>query len=360
MGVAFENAHDAYQHYASIGERAGHDPSPFFYNDWYKWRNPDSKKHKTPLDHFIDLSGSKTLDPAPFIDSVKLVREAADSSTSLDIYSRLVAGEAMGISPNLADHFADLAEARETFLRRIDLRILRDRGKGRRNLVWVQSGRSFKPADWFDSDATRDWDLLCNWYDLSCLDLRIGDIVTRQSGTKFTGIATVLRQTPELLKRYDQVLFVDDDLEFTHADIDRVFGMAEEHRLDLFQPTLSAGSHCVWPDLFQRPGSDFRIMSGVEIMMFGFSARALELCEPCLATAVSGFGLDLSCSETVRNEGWLCGAIDAVAVDHKEAIDEGGGSYYEFMRRIGINQQLELFEAIEKFGRKPNFVELSA
>lgn len=47
--------------------------------------------------------------------------------------------------------------------------------------------------------------------------------------------------------------------------------------------------------------------------------------------------------------------IDQVAVRHLELIDEKGGSYYEFLRKIGINQQLELFEEMVKNKALPTF-----
>ena len=354
-GTVFADSAAAYGHFRQKGQHARLNPSPCFFTDWYLWQNPDASKFPTALDHFLAVAADRPIDPAPFIDSVALLRKHPDARSTLDLYRMLVSGELAGTPLELDAQFARLDKARSAFQDRIRLAVIRDTDKPRKNLVWVQSGRSFRPSRWFDPDKPRDWDLLCNWYDLGTLDLRLGDIVLRQSGTKFTGIATVLRERPDILGRYDAVMFIDDDLGFQHEDIDRTFNLAKSHDLDLFQPALLSGSNCVWPDLFQKPGSEMRLTTGAEIMMFGFSRRALDLCAPFFASTASGFGLDLLCSEAVRSNGWRCGIVDAVGVEHREVIDEHGGAYYQFMRSLGINQKFELYRVISELGQKPEF-----
>lgn len=177
----------------------------------------------------------------------------------------------------------------------------------------------------------------------------------RQSGTKATAIHHALTCYRELFSGYDQVLFLDDDLGFAHEEIDKVFDLAEANGLDMFQPAVAPGSQCAWPDLFQQWGQKVRETTAVEIMMPGFTRRGLELCASEFGRSVSGFGLDFACSERIRSAGWKCGVIDAVAAEHFEAIDEKGGNYYEFMRALGINQKLELFQTIRELGKYPTF-----
>ena len=170
-----------------------------------------------------------------------------------------------------------------------------------------------------------------------------------------TGINHALTCHRKLLEHYDHILFIDDDLGFKHENIDLLFDLAVENNLDLFQPSVAVGSQCVWPDLFKQTGQKFREVTAVEIMMPGFSRRALELCAPLFGQSVSGFGLDFACSEKIREAGWKCGVIDAVAAEHNEIIDEKGGAYYEFMRALGINQKLELYKVIRELDKLPNF-----
>lgn len=357
-GRSFPHAEAAYAHFVAEGQARGLDPSPYFDTAWYAWQN--GTRGRCVLAHFMEHATRRPLDPAPFVDTTGLLRRTPAARNALDLYRMLLRGEVADMPPGLDEHLVRLQEAREAFHARISLETVRDAGRTRRNLVWVQSGRAFRLPTWFRPDADRDWDLLLNWYDLGCIDLRFGDIVLRQSGTKATGISTVLSRCPGILERYDAVMFLDDDLILQHADVDRVFELARRHDLDLFQPSLSAGSHCSWADLFHREGSVVRRTTGVEIMMFGFTRRALAACAPLFGRSVSGFGLDFACSIAIRDRGWSCGVVDAVQADHPDAIDESGGSYYEFMRSIGVNQKLELAETIRALGCLPDFVTLDA
>lgn len=357
-GREFPSAEAAYAHFAAEGQARGLDPAPYFSTSWYAWQN--ATHGRCVLEHFLAHASQRPVDPAPFIDTVGLLRRTPRARNALELYLMLLRGEVPGVSPLLDEHLARLQAAREAFHDRIDFATVRDAGRTRRNLVWVQCGRAFRLPTWFQADAPRDWDLLLNWYDLGCIDLRFGEVVLRQSGTKATGIHQVLARNPGLLARYDAVLFLDDDLVVRHADVDRVFDLAGRHGLDLFQPSLAAGSHCVWPHLFHRHGSAVRETTGVEIMMFGFTRRALAACAHLFGRSVSGFGLDFACSRAVTDRGWSCGVIDAVQVEHPDAIDESGGRYYEFLRAIGINQKLELAEAIAACGGVPSFETLES
>jgi hypothetical protein len=354
-GLSFDSAHEAYEHFRRIGQRAGINPSRYFEVTWYAWQNPDSQQYPTVLDHFLTSAQESYVDPAPFVDMVALTRRVPHLATSLEVYFALLESGLPGVASDVTSSLAKLAETRVDFLRAIELKCLRDQGGNRRNLVWVQSGPTSQLSSWFNKKEPRSWDLLCNFYEFTGLDLRHGETILRQSGTKFTGIALVLRQLPELLRRYDYVMFVDDDLLFRHVDLDKVFEIAAKHDLDMFQPSLSAGSYCIWPELFHRVGSSVRLISAVEVMMFGFSRRALDECAHLFDQSVSGFGLDFACSETIAKHQWRSGIIDAVQVHHPKQISESNGAYYEFMRRIGINQKLELFEMIRTFGKYPEF-----
>jgi hypothetical protein len=354
-GTAFADTRAAYAHFLAEGEAAGLTPSPFFFTEWYRWQNTDCARYETSLAHFADAARHRPIDPAPFLDMVLFLRQNSRYASAFDALLALVEDRDPSLSPSLQDHFDTLAANQDRVHAAIRSRMIGAPSKKRRRLVWVQSGPAFRLAQWFKPAAARRWDLMCNWYTLRCMDIRFGEMHLRQSGTKATAIHHALAHHGDVFSRYDQVLFLDDDLGLTHDSIDHVFDLAEAHNFDMFQPAVAHGSQCVWPDLFQKPGRDAHETTAVEIMMPGFSRRALELCAPVFGRSVSGFGLDFACSEKVRAAGWRCGVIDAVAAEHIDVIDEKGGAYYEFMRALGINQKLELYQTIRDIGKLPEF-----
>lgn len=353
-GKQLETALDAYNHFRASGQKLGLNPSPFFYTSWYLWQNPDACRSATALDHFVSNAVYRLIDTAPFIDTYSFIA-GRPHVTMIQSLINLTNGTDQSLSPNLQDHLDVLHRNQRAVHQAIKLAYIRRSPTTRRRLVWVQAGANFSTTKWFEPNAQRSWDLLCNWYSPDGIDLRYGEIHLRQFGTKSTGIHAVLSNDPELLLRYDQVLFLDDDLTVVHADLDELFKIAEETNLKLFQASLTHGSFCVWPDLFRVSRSVLRYTTGVEIMMPGFSRDALFDCAELFGRSVSGFGLDVAFSERVRRNGHACGVIDAVSIGHNSKIDERNGTYYRLMRDLGINPKLELYSVVYEQNKFPNF-----
>jgi hypothetical protein len=354
-GQVFADHRTALLHFVSEGQQRYLRPSLFFYTDWYSWQNPDAAGFQSVLHHFAHHANDSCIDPAPFVDSVAFLVAHPAYSSMVEALIALTDGSDFSLSPNLDDHLAALATNQSRVHNAITAGVIRRAPTSRKRLVWVQAGPRFSTTRWFCSNAPRTWDLMCNWHTLAGLDLRHGEIHLRQSGTKFTAIYNVLCHDPDLFERYDQILFLDDDLTIVHADIDALFDVAVQDGLDIFQASLLPGSFCVWPDLFRRSNTGARRTTGVEIMMPGFTRRALFDSAALFGRSVSGFGLDFAISERLRQRGGVCGVVDAVSVGHYVKIDEQAGTYYKFLRALGINQKLELYSVIRSLGKLPTF-----
>jgi hypothetical protein len=350
----FDDRSTALLHFVNEGQQGNLTPSPFFYTDWYFWQNPDAAGFRSVLHHFVCLAENRCVDPAPFIDSVAFLKAHPNHSSMVEALVALTNGSDTSVSPHLEYHLGALAANQDRVRDAIRAGTIRRAPTSRKRLVWIQAGPRFA-MDWFRPEAPRSWDLMCNWYTLNGIDLRHGEIHLRQSGTKFTAIHHVLCQDAALLERYDQVLFLDDDLTLAHADVDVLFDVAAQDGLDLFQASLTPGSFCVWPDLFRKSISGTRRTTGVEIMMPGFSRQALSDSAALFGRSVSGFGLDFAISERLRQRGLVCGVVDAVGVGHYMKIDEQAGAYYNVMRALGINPKLELYSVILALGKLPRF-----
>ena len=90
------------------------------------------------------------------------------------------------------------------------LRIEREAGHPDRNvLVFVQCGQGFDAAY---LEEPRSYDVLLNYYHESDVHPK-ADIAVVQAGTKTTAIRRLMELRPDLLLRYQAVLFLDDDVE---------------------------------------------------------------------------------------------------------------------------------------------------
>lgn len=333
-------------------------PHRAFDAEWYRWQNPDAASHPSLLDHYLAVSGERAVDPAPWIDTTLLKRQFESPPSPVDLLD-LALLPGWSAEHGVTAGPGDLARKQRDFLGAIEfsaVRPPRDPPERKSRLLWVQHGPGSRFLDWFDASAPRSWDLAMNWY-TGDPDPELGECVLRQSGTKFTGIFSAAARLPGFFDGYAQVLFIDDDLGFAFGDIDRIFDIAEDGELDLFQASVAEGSFCVWPDLFHRPGRQTRPMTAVEIMAPGFSAWALTQMISCFSLSVSGFGLDLLAGKLVRMQSGRVAVVDAVQMQHQSRIDQAEGAYYELLRRNGINSKYELWCLMRRYGLTAEFRE---
>ncbi|WP_029351391.1 DUF707 domain-containing protein [Bosea sp. 117] len=235
----------------------------------------------------------------------------------------------------------DFDEARRRFREaiRLDLRRVLDAPR-HRDLVFVQTAGRHDAA----IEHGRAYDLMLNYYVPPAAEhAREADYLLVQPGTKTTAIATLLREAPDLLLRYDYVLFLDDDVEIGAGAIARLFDTMRAEGLDCAQPALTADSHSRYPELLARDGGGVRRLTALEIMMPALSRRALAECGWVFGEGISGYGVDLLLGEDVRRRfGETVAVVDGVLARHTATPDLQGGSFYRFLASRGINPLVEL------------------
>ncbi len=351
---------DHAQHYLAHGLVDCLDPTPYFLTDWYAWQNPDwSAFHAAPYLHYLDKGQAEGRDPSPFVDVTRFL-EVTDGAVVLsDVYPAILSGlrsPALGIYEDPAN----LTRAQRDFIAGIVVLAHRitPPARTRTALVVCQAGRGGLFKGWAAA-TERDWDLLMNYFDSAGHCPGLGEYAVFQKGTKFTAMRTLLERFPEVLGRYDHVLFLDDDIATTAADLNALFAECRRHALDLTQMSLTQGSACNWKHLFKRQGqSEPRQVSAVEIMMPVFSRRALGWIKPTLGKSVSGFGLDLVWGHIVAQNGGRTAVLDRVAATHARAVDQSGGAFYNYLRRHGINAKAELWSLLTEYGADRDMVTL--
>ena len=342
---------DPTSYYLANGLKDRLDPTPWFATDWYAWQNPDwSRAHDAPYLHYLDVGRFEGRDPSPYVDMHQYRRALSDMVPVESIYSLILKGHhspALGVADAAA-----LARQQEAFLQGVSFVAHRMRIPTRpsKALVVLQAGRASRASQWYDDDG-REWDLLVNYYDAVGFRPGFGDMVCFQKGTKFTAMWMLRERFPDLLEQYDHILFLDDDVETSVSDLNRLFALCRKHGLDLAQMTLTSDSSCNWRELFSRAGGTCpRPVSAVEIMMPVFSRRALRMVRSTFGQSISGFGLDLVWGKLVSDDGGRVAVLDDVVAAHRRPVDQSGGAYYSYLRRAGINAKAELWTLLCAYG----------
>ena len=332
-----------------------HAPSPSveFDHGWYVSQNPDwALSHPHPFLHFLERGLKTGRRPRPDID-VEFVRDITRGvkprsleEAAFRVFDRTLSeGE---IGPPLNGQ--QLRARQDRFYTDGRLRIEREAGHLDRNvLVFVQCGPGFEAAY---LEEPRSYDVLLNYYHEASVHPK-ADIAAVQAGTKTTAIRRLMELRPDLLLRYQAVLFLDDDVEISADEIEALFRAMRAEKLDLAQPALTADSATAYPFL-KRPSAAGGVMrvSSVEIMAPALTRRALECAHWVFAESVSGWGSDLLLGPAVRAScgPTSVGVIGSVGARHAAPVDLAAGAFYAFLRRYGVDPGHEANRVAVDFG----------
>jgi hypothetical protein len=350
---AQDASHGLLEAYLARPEPEAPSPSAEFDHGWYVSQNPDwARSHPHPFLHFLEHGLRAGRRPRADID-IEFVRDITRGvkPRSLEEASFRVFDRTLGESemePPLNGQ--ELRARQDRFYAAGQLRVEREAGHSARSvLVFVQCGRGFDAAYLAEPRA---YDVLLNYYHESDVHPK-ADIAVVQAGTKTTSIRRLLELRPDLLLRYQAVLFLDDDVEIGADGIEALFRAMTAEKLDLAQPALTADSATAYAFL-KKPsvGADVTRVSSVEIMAPALTRRALECAGWAFGESVSGWGTDLLLGPAVRS---ACGPksvgiIGSVSVRHAAPVDLRAGAYYAFLRRYGVDPGHEANRIAVDFG----------
>jgi hypothetical protein len=339
--------------YLSHPEPNAPSPSAEFDHGWYASQNPDwAQSHIHPFLHFLERGLRAGRRPRADID-VEFVRDITRGvkPRSLEegafrVFDRTLPADEMGPPLNRQE----LRVRQDRFYADGRLRVEREAARPERNfLVFVQSGKNFDAAY---LEEPRSFDVLLNYYHEASVHPK-ADIAVLQAGTKTTSIRRLMELRPDLILRYQAVLFLDDDVEIDASGIETFFRAMAAENLDLAQPALTADSATAYPFL-KRPsaGPGVTRLSSVEIMAPALTRRAIESASWVFAESVSGWGSDLLLGPAVRSAFGpnSVGAIGSVAVRHAAPVDLNAGAFYAFLRRYGVDPGHEANRIAVDFG----------
>ena len=328
-------------------------PSAEFDHGWYASQNPDwARSHPHPFLHFLERGLQAGRRPREDIDLTFLrditrgVKPRTLEEAAFRVFDRSLSEGEVGPPLNRQE----LKTRQDRFYGVGRLSVEREARRPERNvLVFVQCGQGFDASY---LDEPRSFDVLLNYYDEASVHPK-ADIAVLQAGTKTTSIRRLMELRPDLLLRYQAVLFLDDDVEIDARGIEAFFRAMEAENLDLAHPALTANSATAYPFL-KRPsaGAGVTRVSSVEIMAPALTRRALESATWAFAESVSGWGSDLLLGPAVRA---ACGpasvgVIGSVAVRHAAPVDLKASPFYAFLRRYGVDPGHEANRVAVDFG----------
>jgi hypothetical protein len=210
----------------------------------------------------------------------------------------------------------------------------------RKNLVVVRAGDNSLHPEWLKGEGERNWDIVVNYYgDDPVRYCEPGVVRMDSKGPKWPALYELINENQQFLSDYANIWLPDDDLMTSKAEINQMFDMFEEYRLQVAQPALTWNSFFGHLTTLQNRMFKLRRTNYVEVMAPCFSAGVLRKVLPLFNSNLSGWGLDFVWTKFVDQPETQIAIIDSVAVRHTRPV---GGPNYKALRERGISPWDEL------------------
>ena len=322
-------------------------PSPHFDPFWYDDVHSEVSSSSNPFVRFWEGGFDEDKNPSPLFDlrffKLAVCRDRPDKRIAA--FDKLRNRQA-----TFPKNIDELRLRQAEFYGKVKLKVLQASSQRRSNyLLFIQASSSFD-AKLFSGNE--NFDLWINYYDEKPRETLWGDIATEQTGTKTTAIRKILEEMPDLLLRYEAVMFMDDDVCIAADKVAQLFRTVATEGLDLAQASLTANSACYY-DILKQPqaGDGIQLLTAVEIMMPVVSRRVLQTCGWVFQEAISGWSIDLLLSREVRRRfGNSIALIGSIVAEHLRPTDLNEGAFYAFLASNGIDPTTEAGAIIMRYG----------
>jgi len=332
----------------------------YFDHQWYAWQHPNwIIKYSSPFEHFISEGIDRYYSPSPFVD-LHYYCKSEGIDDPRNGYRDLLAKKGIGSRPGVYESAEDLKYYQRKFRQKYRPTLIKKSNCQRPYLLFIQCKDDLK-GKLAAKNLNRSYDILLSYYSAKEISVDFAEHVVYQVGTKFSSMYNIAEEFPCIFSGYSYILFLDDDIAFSPDGLDLLFDSCRSYGLHCAQASLSLGSDCAWPSLYVDSLKSVRYLNATEIMMPVFSRDAFSRIYPYYVESISGFGLDFLAGDVVRKEYGQksVGIVDDVVFVHEKAIDQVGGSYYEFLKSNNILPHAELWKIICKYNVTPYIAEVS-
>ncbi|MHA4847746.1 DUF707 domain-containing protein [Flavitalea antarctica] len=228
-----------------------------------------------------------------------------------------------------------------------------------KNIVIAPCGnksRLFKDS-WLKASENRDFDLCLLFYHEEINDPSLyedADYFFHLKGFKYHMLHELFTSLhPEWLDKYEYFYFLDDDIEISTDEINKMFYLSRAFQSAISQAALSPDSFCSWPMFKQQKNSFCRFVGQIEVMAPLFESQTLRICLPSFVGNRSSWGVDSVWSKILEYPENRLIVFDSVLMRH--TLPVGGGELY---KKIGVNPEDEWKAITNSFkARKHNYRE---
>lgn len=224
-----------------------------------------------------------------------------------------------------------------------------NRYSDKRYLVVCRASDHSQHKQWVTPVEHKNFDLLLEYYgDNHGAYQNDCDIYSEAKGIKWNRIYQLMRDYKDYFFQYDAVWFPDDDIGTNSENINNMFRIFSDYKLEMAQCALEADSHIVWP--IEKVDSKYilRYVNFVHAMAPVFSKDALKKCWETFGKCSTGYGVDFIWPKILGFPKDKLAIIDAAPVRHTRV--RGGGTLLGDCVKEGVDPHHEYLMLDKEFG----------
>jgi hypothetical protein len=138
-------------------------------------------------------------------------------------------------------------------------------------------------------------------------------------GGKVAGWHEFLTARPEIFERYERIALIDNDVDCGAREINLAFRRGREHKLWLWQPSLTPDSYFTHAITLNNPLFAVRFVNFIESMCPFFTSAYLKECSALFGLGYET-GIDLFWCRIRNESSYRFAVLDEVAVRHTEPV----------------------------------------
>ena len=164
-----------------------------------------------------------------------------------------------------------------------------------KNFVFTSAGDNTKFTEWWCADS-KNYDIYLIYYgnndDNYSKYAKFVQHIERRQGSKFQNFYYFYKTYPEIIAKYERFFILDDDIEISSNDINRMFEISEKHNLLICAPSFTKDSKISHQITVNKPGVSLEFTNFIEVNAPLYNKEALGRFIARYDPILIGWGVD--------------------------------------------------------------------
>lgn len=167
-----------------------------------------------------------------------------------------------------------------------------------RDMIFTSAGDNTDFVKWWcSSKEIQNYDMYVYYYGKNTDNFTLYEKnvthIERSIGSKFQNFYKFWKKYPEVINEYDRFFILDDDIEISCEDINKMFNLSREYNLDICGPSFTSQSKVSHEITKYRPNILLSYTNFVEVNTPLFSRDALNNLMKVYNPVLIGWGIDI-------------------------------------------------------------------